>query len=166
MYHHLRYDLPCLARPVPSLINRHILLVLVDSIWPTMHRFFLHERFLVSQLPISSHEVQVLRDRGLVITNEDGIEGIHITLQCLQQPPANTTRSQWRDALGCWCQDVASKLCEHGVVLSLETLSSSAQTVEAFVPVDLLQDAKRCQELEELRVDIIDTHRVTMRPDP
>jgi len=120
----------------------------------------------VSQLPITSHDVQALRDRGLVISNDEGIEVIQLTLQCLRQLPDDTTRSQWRDVLQFWCQDVARKLVKHGVVLDLETLSTSAQTVEATVPVDFLQDTKRCQELSEFRVDVIDTYRLTMRPDP
>lgn len=107
-------------------------------------------------------DLETLRQRGLIVTDAEGTEGLRISVQCLKSLPAEASREQWRQQLECWCEEVASTLCEHGAMLYPETLSTAAQTVEAFVPVDRLEETIRCEQLNGVRLDVIVSHRVTL----
>lgn len=106
-------------------------------------------------------DLDTLRQRGLIVSDAEGTEGILISVQCLKLLPQDTSRAEWRESLECWCQEVAEVLGQHGARLFPETLSTSAQTVEAFVPVDRLEETIHCEQMNEVRVDLIVSHRVT-----
>ena len=81
---------------------------------------------------------------------ERGIRGVRVSLQTQGPLPAGT-RAERRARL----HEKFSQLAEtlKGARVELDTVSVSAQTVEAVLPVDQYDDLKQSLESEGIRVD-------------
>ena len=99
-------------------------------------------------------EIAKMRRLGLVERTPDGAEAVRLTVQC-RRSAAGQSRQSWREMLLDWQRDIGRRLADHGASLVQGSLSLSAQTVEAIVPVDELPAV--CESMDDCgaRVDLL-----------
>jgi hypothetical protein len=85
-------------------------------------------------------------------TLDDGTKGVRVSLQS-NAPLASGTRLGRRASLEQRFADVAKGLAKVGAKVNLQTISVSAQTVEAVLPVERYDDVKHDLERIGIRVD-------------
>lgn len=83
---------------------------------------------------------------------ESGAKGVRVSLQC-PGAPAPGSRAERRASLEQQFATIAEGLTSKGARVDLDTISVSAQTVEAVLPVDGYDDVKHDLEQNGIRVD-------------
>lgn len=99
---------------------------------------------------MDKHLLEKLASLDALETLERGIRGVRVSLQTQGPLPAGS-RAERRACLHQKFTQLAETLKEARV--DLDTISVSAQTVEAVLPVDQYDDMKQSLEDEGIRVD-------------
>ena len=97
--------------------------------------------------------IQKLRQRQATVRLPDGSEGVPVTLQFRGTVPAldRAARKRW---LGEQFNSIGGRFGSSGLVLKLDTVSPSAQTVEALCPIEGIDAVTRLAEASGLRLDV------------
>ncbi len=83
---------------------------------------------------------------------ESGAKGVRVSLQC-PGAPSPGSRAERRASLEQQFSTIADNLASKGARVEMGTISVSAQTVEAVLPVDDYDDVKHDLEENGIRVD-------------
>ncbi len=102
----------------------------------------------------SQNALEKLRRLGLVRTMDDGSEGVAVTAQ-YRGAPTSSDRSAWKAEMEAWQQDLGGTLAKHGAKLVPNSMSLSAQTVEALVPTANLDQIADELRSDDVRVDLV-----------
>jgi hypothetical protein len=99
-------------------------------------------------------ELQRLRDQQAIVKLPDGREGVSVMLQYRGDTPAldRAGRKKW---LQQQFDRVGATLGQSQILLKLETVSPSAQTVEAVCPVEQFSKAQDLAKASGLRIDVM-----------
>lgn len=98
--------------------------------------------------------IEKLRRNQSLRTLPDGSEAVDVTLQFVGSvPPA--PRQQRKEWLRDWFSSVEQRVGGEKLGIKPESLSVSAQTVEATVPLDRIDDLREELSRENLRLDIM-----------
>ena len=100
------------------------------------------------------NDLEKLRRLGLVRTMPDGTEAVRITAQ-YRGAPASPDRHAWRVEMEAWQDVLSGKLANFGAEIVPNSLSLSAQTVEAVVPTLRLDEVAKNLNNEDVRVDLV-----------
>jgi hypothetical protein len=98
-------------------------------------------------------EIAKLRRDNALKSLADGREAVPITLQ-FKGDLSKMSRADRKKWLRKRAEELYSNDQGRGLCLDLETVSPSAQTVEALCPVDYLDDITKKAQLNDDRVDI------------
>ncbi|AWN34675.1 hypothetical protein [Methylobacterium radiodurans] len=98
--------------------------------------------------------LEKLRRLGLVHQTADGAEAVTVTAQ-YRGSPASSDRNAWRAEMEAWQQNLDGTLAQHGAELVPDSLSLSAQTVEALVPTAQLDALATALKTDNVRVDLV-----------
>lgn len=104
--------------------------------------------------------IQSLRDRGLISTNEAGDEVLTISMQA-KRSLAGKSYSQRKSELAQWEHSVRAAVERYEGRLLPGTLSVAAQTVEASVPVKVLENGGLEEELRDVEFRIVEIRDAT-----
>ncbi len=99
-------------------------------------------------------ELNKLRDQQGLVKLPDGTEGVPVTLQYRGHMPVmdRAGRKKWlQQQFG----QVGTTLGKSQIVLKLDTVSPSSQTVEAICPVENFSKAKDLAKASGLRLDVL-----------
>ncbi|KAB1068595.1 hypothetical protein [Methylobacterium planeticum] len=104
---------------------------------------------------MSDHsDLEKLRRLGLVRRTADGAEAVKVTAQ-YRGAPVSRDRQAWKAEMEAWQKGLDGKLAKHGAEIVPNSLSLSAQTVEAVVPTMQLDAITNELKGEDVRVDIV-----------
>lgn len=105
-----------------------------------------------------SIDVERLAKKGL-IANEGGRDGVRVSIQ-FEKSMSEPSRRERRAALNLCFSDLARDLAPLGVRIDLDKCSVSAQTVEAFVPVERYDEVVKMLAEQSIRTDLIERRQV------
>lgn len=105
-------------------------------------------------------EVEKMRQRGLTRSTSAGVEAIHITAQ-FRDSLTEMSRQERRAVLEGWEQELRERLKTYGGEIIPNSLSITAQTVEALVPVDSITSTEKELVRHNMRIDFPVPHQVT-----
>ena len=105
-----------------------------------------------------------LRGQQALVIKPDGREGVPVTLQYRGSDVPKVSRPERKQ----WLKDrflaVRNKLGGDEISLDAESISSTAQTVEAVCPVDQMDAFEATAQAENLRVDVMRNVQVVTSP--
>ncbi|QLH38122.1 MAG: hypothetical protein HWD60_02880 [Defluviicoccus sp.] len=99
-------------------------------------------------------DLKKLRRLGLIKRMSDGTEAVKITAQ-YRGAPASSDRLAWKAEIEAWQDSLSDKLTKVGAEIVPNSLSLSAQTVEAVVPTLRLDEIVKHLQDEDVRVDLV-----------
>lgn len=99
-------------------------------------------------------DLEKLRRLGLVRKLPDGTEAVKITAQYCGTP-SSSDRGVWKAQMEAWENLMSDKLAKVGAEIVPNSLSLSAQTVEAVVPTFRLDEVAKDLNKEDIRVDLV-----------
>ena len=99
-------------------------------------------------------DLQKLRDRGLLESSSSGAECVRLSVQYTPRL-AEKTREERRQVLSCWADRLREALAPHGAEIVPDSLSLTAQTLEAKVPVEEYPDVESKLADAGGRVDMV-----------
>lgn len=100
------------------------------------------------------NDLEKLRRLGLVRTMPDGTEAVKITAQ-YRGAPSSSDRGAWRAQMEAWQSLLSGELANFGAQIVPDSLSLSAQTVEAVVPTRRLDEVAKKLSDKDVRVDLV-----------
>src|SRR5258708_18511359 len=104
---------------------------------------------------MDTEQLRRLGEAGALKELADGKRGVRVSLQ-YQPAVSEGTRQQRRDRLAACFSRVAADVEARGASIDLGSLSPSAQTVEAVLPIDAYDDlVSELQSAHSVRVDPI-----------
>lgn len=103
---------------------------------------------------LDQNALKKLRRLGLVHRMADGAEGVTVTAQYRGAPVSND-RNSWKAEMEAWQHTLDGTLAEHGAELVPNSMSLSAQTVEALVPTAKLDELATALKTNNVRVDLV-----------
>ena len=104
-------------------------------------------------------KLERLRSRGLVERGRSGEECVRVSIH---RPggPAPVSRESLAAEMAGWVEALRPQLGKVGGHLIPDTLSVAGQLVEAFIPVDSLEDAEDRLAEAGLRVDLVERRKI------
>jgi len=100
------------------------------------------------------HQIEKLTQLGELVDLGSGRKGVRVSLQ-YQPRLTQRERDARRDLLRHEFASVAADLQPRGAVVDLDSLSLSAQTIEAVLPLDRIDELERELGDRDVRVDLL-----------